>query len=226
MANHAGLSRRRLGFEFRYQHSIFMLLDTFLEESAYIDFRHPAIEAKTAELFAGRAELEKIRRAYYFVRDEIPHTLDIFGHVFPAKASDVLCAGTGICHAKANLLAALLRHETIPCGFVFERITLADDDRLGHCIHGYNAVFTGGKWIYLDARGNKKGVCAEFSTASPSLAYPPREKYGEYILEGIFARPEPQVMHLLERTRSIAEMMKHFPDSASIEPEIKEVIPF
>ncbi|HJJ48447.1 MAG TPA: transglutaminase [Methanocorpusculum sp.] len=203
-----------------------MLLDTFLTESEYIDFTHPAVEAKADELFSGLDELEKIRTAYYFVRDEIPHTLDIFGHIFPAKASGVLAAETGICHAKANLLAALLRHEKIPCGFCFEKITLAEDDRLGHCIHGYNAVFYDGKWMFLDARGNKPGVYAEFSTDAPSLAYPPREKYGEYIIDGIFAFPEPQVMKLLNRTKSIADLMKHFPDTVSIEPEIKKVIPF
>lgn len=203
-----------------------MLLNTFLEESDYIDFRHPDVAAKAEELAAGRSEEDIIRAAYYFVRDEIPHTLDIFGHVFPAKASAVLEAGTGICHAKANLLAALLRHEKIPCGFCFEKITLADDDRLGHCIHGYNAVYTGGKWIFLDARGNKEGVHAEFSTGRPVLAYPPRKEYGEFMYDGIFARPEPQVMDLLNSTKSIADMMKRFPDSVSIEPEIKNVMFF
>ena len=45
---------------------------------------------------------------------KIPHSFDIASDLVPVKASDVLLAKTGICHAKANLFAAILRHEKSP----------------------------------------------------------------------------------------------------------------
>ncbi|HEY5556236.1 transglutaminase domain-containing protein [Acetobacterium sp.] len=87
------------------------------------------------------SEVEKAKVAYHFVRDEIPHSFDCNARVITASASDVLIHQTGICHAKANLLAALLRFQNIPTGFCFQHITLSDDDSLGYCVHAYNAVF-------------------------------------------------------------------------------------
>ena len=97
-----------------------------------------------------------------------------------ARASDVLEHRTGICHAKANLLAALLRSQGIPTGFCFQRITLAEDDSMGYCAHAFKSVYLNGKWIKIDARGNKPGIETCFSTQEPSLAFERRPKYDEY----------------------------------------------
>ncbi|HJJ78083.1 MAG TPA: transglutaminase family protein, partial [Methanocorpusculum sp.] len=103
-----------------------MIPDIFVEEDSYVDFTHPVIDSLCFDLFDGiEDDVEKTRAAYHFVRDEIPHSFDIDSDLVPTKASDVLLAGTGICHSKANLLAAILRHENIPAGFCFEHITLA-----------------------------------------------------------------------------------------------------
>ena len=61
-------------------------------------------------------DTEKAKIAYEYVRDEIPHSFAIDSKIITAKASDVLRYKTGICHAKANLLAALLRSQSIPVG--------------------------------------------------------------------------------------------------------------
>ncbi len=79
-----------------------------------------------------------------------------------AKASDVLMYKTGICHAKANLLAALPRSQCIPTGFRFQRITLADDESMGYCVHCYNTVWLGKTWGKLDARGNTNARTRSF----------------------------------------------------------------
>ena len=126
--------------------------------------------------------------------------------VITAKASDVLKYGTGICHAKANLLAALLRSQGIPTGFRFQRLTLADDDSEGYCIHAYNAVWLGGRWIELDARGNCDGINAQFSLDEPKLAFQARPEYEECFYEGIYASPHPASMQMLEKVKSIAEI--------------------
>jgi len=112
--------------------------------------------------------------AYEFVRDKIPHSFDVGANVVTAKASDVLKNETGICHAKANLLTALLRSQKIPAGFCFQHITLMDDDSKGYCVHCFNAVRLDGRWIKIDARGNKAGVDARFSLNKPILAFPCR----------------------------------------------------
>ena len=143
------------------------MIRKFLLATDMIDFHHFTIQDKAQQLFtAGMTNIEKTRTAYHFVRDEIPHSFDCNAQVITAKASDVLIHKTGICHAKANLLAALLRSQKIPAGFCFQHITLADDDSLGYCVHAYNAVFIEEKWIKLDARGNKPGVNAQFSLLS------------------------------------------------------------
>lgn len=199
-----------------------MIPEIFLQETYYIDYRHPLIEEKAAELFAGITDdIEKARTAYIFVRDEIPHMFDIRSHVVTVKASEVLREKTGICHAKANLLAALLRHEGIPCGFCFEHMTLADDDSLGYCVHGYNAVYLNGKWVQLDARGNKPGVSAQFSLDEPVLAFIPRpKKYDEYFYPGIYARPQKEMMEMLEKAHSMKDIIENIPSTLSAEPDL------
>ena len=85
-------------------------MDEFLAVSEYVDFDAGNIQVKASELFSdGMSDIEKARIAFEFVRDEIPHSFDCSATVITARASDVLKHRTGICHAKANLLAALLR---------------------------------------------------------------------------------------------------------------------
>ena len=106
-----------------------LLTRKFLCPDIYVDYEAENIQAKAAELFDENMDaVTKARVAYEVVRDEITHSFDVHADVITAKASDVLKYGTGICHAKANLLAALLRSHGIPAGFRFQRLTLADDD--------------------------------------------------------------------------------------------------
>jgi len=57
---------------------------------------------------------------------------------------------------------------------------LGDDDTQGYVVHCFNAVYIGGRWIKIDARGNKPGVNAQFSLDEPILAFPCRPEYDEY----------------------------------------------
>jgi len=135
---------------------------------------------------------------------------------------NVLLHKTGICHAKANLLAALLRSQSIPTGFCFEHLTLADDDSLGYCVHAFNAVLLNKKWIKLDARGNKQGVNAEFSDDEPILAYPIRKEYDEYFFDGIFANSHKETMQMLEKAKSLQDIMDNIPEYVMESPDIIE----
>jgi len=195
----------------------------FLAESKYIDFSSLNIRDKANELFcANNADEERVRIAYEFVRDEIPHSFDIDAKIITAKASDVLRHRTGICHAKANLLAALLRSQSIPVGFCFQHCTLMDDDSAGYCVHCFNAVWLHGRWIKLDARGNKAGVDALFSLSEPILAYPPRPQYDEYFWTGIYANPHLDTMTMLENARSLQDIIDNIPDYVKESPDIME----
>ena len=200
-----------------------MDLTIFLAENKYIDFLSPIIKEKANDLFyAKNTDVEKAIIAYEYVRDEIPHSFDIGAKIITAKASDVLMHKTGICHAKANLLAALLRSQGIPIGFCFQHLTLKDDDSDGYCVHCYNAVWLHGRWIKLDARGNKEGVDAQFSLDEPRLAYPPRPEYDEYFWPGIYAHPHLDTMIMLENAKSLQDVFDNIADYVTQSPDIME----
>lgn len=193
----------------------------FLEEDKYIDFSSENILQKVKEIEKfSTTEAQKVKNAYKFVRDEIPHSFDINADVITAKASDVLRHKTGICHAKSNLLAALLRCMGIPCGFRFEHITLADDDSMGYCVHAFNAVYLQNKWIELDARGNKEGVNAQFSLCKPILAFPLRKQYNEYFFDGIYAKSHIDTMRMLEKAKNIQDVFNNIPEFVYEKPDI------
>lgn len=196
-------------------------LSIFLDEHPYIDYSSPLIRAKAGELFSGaETSLEKAKIAYEFVRDDIPHSFDIRSDVITAKASDVLARKTGICHAKANLLAALVRAIGIPAGFCYQHLTLAEDDSLGYCVHCYNAVFVDDHWIFLDARGNTNGIRALFSPEKPVLAFQPRSEYDEYFWRGIYASPQMGVMRMLDAAATCQDVIDNLQDYLEGEPDI------
>ena len=194
--------------------------EIFLEETHYIDFSSPIIQDKMKRLFYGIDDnIEKAKIAYEYVRDEIPHTFDIQSEAITAKASDVLIYNTDICHAKANLLAALLRAHHIPVGFCFQHLTLSDDDSMGYCVHCYNAIFVNNQWIKVDARGNTNGKNAQFSPAEPQLAFSNRNKYHEYFWEGIYAKPHLDTMLMLEKANSLQYVLDNIPDYVLEKPD-------
>jgi transglutaminase-like putative cysteine protease len=198
-------------------------LTAFLAEDKYVNFFSPNIQAKASELFNGVTDdIQKTHIAYEFVRDKIPHSFDINAKIITAKASDVLRHETGICHAKANLLAALLRSQNIPAGFCFQHCTLADDDSEGYCVHCFNAVWLEGRWIKLDSRGNRVGVNAQFSLDEPILAFPPRLEYDEYFWHGIYTTPHSETMAMLDQADSLDYVFKNIPDKITLPPDVEE----
>ena len=193
----------------------------FLVENKYIDFSSTIIQDKAKKLFCGIYNaVEKTKIAYEYVRDEIPHSFDIQADIITAKASDVLKYNTGICHAKANLLAALLRSQGIPAGFCFQHLTLSDDDSSGYCIHCYNAIFIDNHWIKVDARGNTNGKNAQFSLAEPQLAFENRNNYDEYYFEGIYANPHLDTMLMLDKANSLQDVIDNIPDYVLEKPDL------
>ena len=201
-----------------------MSVDIFLQETSYIDYSSPIVRDQAKALFKSvNSELEKVRIAFEFVRDEISHSLDVNAPVVTAKASDVLKHKTGICHAKANLLAALLRSQRIPTGMCYQHLTKKDDDSEGYCVHCFNAVHVGHRWIKLDARGNNDRVSVAFSLHDPAIAFANRPQYNEFFWPGIFANPHRASMNALEAAKNMQELLKALPDHMLEDPDIVEV---
>lgn len=191
-------------------------LEDYLKESEVVDFSNPMIKEIIAELFSEKQnEIEKVRVAFEFVRDKVSHSLDIQSTRITCNASEVLKYKEGICYAKSNLLAALLRSQSIPTGFCYQRIMLFNTPGTGHCIHALNAVFlkTLNKWIRLDARGNKKGIDVQFSIEKEMLAYHPQENLGEVDYPLIYVNPHPKTISVLEEHTNALIMCKyHLPE--------------
>lgn len=189
----------------------------YLEKSEYINFDNAEVKAKAEELRNEvQSEVELIQNTYRFVRDEIKHSWDAQDRRVTAAASEVLREGVGICWAKANLLAALLRANGIPAGICYQRLTLGDTPESGYCIHALSAVYvaSANKWIRLDARGNKEGVCAEMRLEGEQLAFPVREEMGEADYAEVYAEPSEKLMNVLKSSSDAIEMyLNHLPDT-------------
>ncbi|MDQ8736262.1 transglutaminase family protein [Paenibacillus sp. LHD-38] len=187
-------------------------LEDYLLETTEVDFNHPSIIEKANELYTKASnEDEYVRVAFEFVRDEIAHSWDIQSTRVSRIASEVLFFEEGICYAKSNLLCALLRAKGIPAGFCYQRLTLGNTPDTGYCIHALNAVFlqSVGKWIRLDARGNKPGVDAQFSIDDEILVFNVREGYGEYEYPIIYREPHAKTMDALKRNTNCSYMCHH-----------------
>lgn len=181
----------------------------YLKPGKYINFEDEQVAQKARELAVIGDEVETARRAYRFVRDEIHHSWDVQDKRVTARASEALREGVGICWAKANLLAALLRVNRIPCGICYQRLTLGDTPDTGYCIHALNTVYLQGRWVRLDARGNKPGICAEFSLDGERLAFPVRPEFDEVDYPDVYAQPLPVTMEVLEANTDALHMYLH-----------------
>ncbi|MBG9453885.1 transglutaminase [Lysinibacillus sphaericus] len=188
-------------------------LEDYLLELDVVNYSNRIIKDKIEELFnSTQTDVEKAKIAFEFVRDEISHSWDIQGEKVTCNASDVLKYKQGICYAKSNLLAALLRSQGIPTGFCYQRLMLFDTPEKGYSIHAMNAVYlkSHSKWIRLDARGNKTGVNAQFSIDEEKLAFPINKELGEKDYFVIFIKPNPNTIAVLKKHTDVLEMYKHF----------------
>lgn len=184
------------------------VLKLYLESSAVVDFHNPEIQEKARELSLDMDQLEKVENIYHFVRDEIDHSMDVEQDVITFKASEVLKEGHGICFAKSNLLAALLRFMEIPIGFCYQRLVHED----GYLVHGLNAVYIMDKWVRVDARGNYQNIDAQFSMDKEKLAFPIQEE-GEKDYSYIYSHPHSRVTEAMVKSENVEEAYKNIPTS-------------
>jgi len=187
-------------------------MEHYLDSSEYIDWQHPLVIAKAAELADGCLSDEAVaKHCFEFVRDSIKHSWDYRMNPVTCKASEVLIHGTGYCYAKSHLLAALLRANAIPAGLCYQRLTV-ETDGPPYCLHGLNAVYLKQHgWYRVDARGNKQGVLAEFSPPIEKLAFPIVDALARDFPE-IWAEPLPLVVGALTRNKTVEQVFGNLPD--------------
>lgn len=189
-------------------------MDRYLQPSEVVGSDNPAI--RSLALFLTEKitdEVERAKALYEFVRDQIPHSFDIQGDVVTCTASEVLEHRQGICFAKSHLLAALLRPVGIPAGFCYQKLVFDDMDPDYKTLHGLNGIYLKSlnKWIRVDARGNKPGVHAEFSTEEEILAFPVRPEMGEVDYPVIYVEPNSKVVDSLRTNRSCLALAANLP---------------
>lgn len=190
-------------------------MDQYLESSEFIDWKHPTIKKKAAELAEGCASDEAVaKKCFEFVRDFVKHSWDYRKDPVTCKASDVLLYGTGYCYAKSHLLAALLRANGIPAGLCYQRLSI-ESDGPPYSLHGLNAVFLKQYgWYRIDARGNKPGVAAEFLPPIEKLAFSITvdTHSSERDFPEIWAEPLPSVVKALTKNKTVEEVFQNLPD--------------
>jgi transglutaminase-like putative cysteine protease len=188
-------------------------LEDYLKSSVAIDWQHSNIINKAQEITAGLdSDIAKAKSLFEWVRDCVPHSADIDADIVTFTASEVLEQGTGICYAKSHLLAAMCRSVGIPAGLCYQ--TCANDPpETGMVLHGFNGIYLASidRWIRVDPRGNTGEIDAQFSLEQERLAFPPNPQLGEYIFDGIWSEPVPEVVNLLTKFTSRREMWSHFP---------------
>jgi transglutaminase-like putative cysteine protease len=189
-----------------------LLLEKYLRSTEIIDWKHPEIIAKAEKLAAGKVSATEISKACFeWVRDHIRHIGDYNIQTVSVSASEVLLSGSGVCYAKSHLLAALLRANSIPAGFCYQRLSRGNNGAF-YCLHGLNAVYlpeTG--WYRVDARGNKEGVNAQFTPPKEQLAFAVNI-VGEIDFPKTLSDPLPIIIEVLKKYKNKDELWNNLPD--------------
>jgi len=189
-------------------------INEYLKCDEVIDFDNTDVSKLADQLYSeSERETEFVKMAYEYVRDMISHSADISADTVTCSASEVLKAGHGICFAKSHLLAAILRSKSVPAGFCYQKLILDDETAPVLIYHGLNGVYLReyGKWIRLDARGNKPGVNAQFSIDSEMLAFPIRPEKGEVDVPVIYADPDTEIVKTLQSYGLRSELWDNLP---------------
>jgi transglutaminase-like putative cysteine protease len=195
-------------------------MEEYLQASEIIDWQNPEILELAHRLALTCQTTEEIAKACFeWVRDEIQHSFDYQMNPVTCRASDVLKYKTGFCFAKSHLLAALLRANQIPAGLCYQRLTIDDppaqtsiDIDVPCTLHGLNAVLLPEfGWYRIDARGNRKGVNAQFIPPQEQLAFELKVSQ-EANFPDIFAEPLPIVVDVLQTSNTWQDVLTNLPD--------------
>ena len=161
-------------------------LAEFLQENEVVDFGVESIKTLVLELKEkSKSEIEYIKNAFEFVAKNISYPLEneAARALKPnLKASEVLQNKNSFCFGRANLLAALLRANHIPCGFSDQLLVLDEKNVERKIIHTLNLVYVkdAKKWLRLDCRYfDAEKINKAFANLEDILAYEAEDNLGE-----------------------------------------------
>ncbi|MFJ3583397.1 transglutaminase domain-containing protein [Streptomyces sp. NPDC090127] len=180
-------------------------LSAYLVADDVIDHDHPLVRQTAAALRAQHPDVYAYAEAAFaFVRDEIPHSSDTGDPRVTWRASDVLARRTGICHAKAHALAALLRAESIPTALCYQKFEV---------LHGLVAIRLPGDevWHRQDPRGGEPGREAAFSLDEERLAFLPDPEFNEMDYPVLYAVPHGGVLSAMRTAEDSSELLRTLP---------------
>ncbi len=185
-------------------------MEEYLIATEIIDWQHPDI-LQLAQQLATSDINTTAKTCFEWVRDHIYHSSDYKMNPVTCRASEVLQHKTGYCYGKSHLLAALLRANSIPTGFCYQRLSIFDNGA-PYSLHGFNAVYLPEHdWYRLDARGNKPGINAQFKPPEEELAF--SINFPEEIdCQHIFAEPLPEIVKTLQAYTTWDEVLHNLPD--------------
>ena len=189
-------------------------LDDYLVVDTIVDWKTPDVQQAALNLTRSIPdEVDKAQCLYEWVRDAIPHTNDAGLEIVTCTASEVLHHGTGTCFSKSHLLAAFLRAVGIPAGFCYQVLRLDPPVNNELVLHGLNGIYLAslGRWIRVDARGNTRGVNAQFRIDTEQLAFPMEAAAGEFLYDTIYAAPVQNVVNKLKKYESRRELWLDLP---------------
>lgn len=144
----------------------------YLQPTFFLDFEHPEVAA-FASVVCEHATTSRAKAIalYYAVRDQIRYDpYDLSYSQAAMRASAILKKQSGYCVAKAVLLAAVGRHQGIPCRLGFADVTNhLSTARLQKMMgtdlfiyHGYTEMHLNGKWVKATPAFNLT-LCTKFS---------------------------------------------------------------
>lgn len=161
-------------------------LEECLLPTDVIDSDDDLVQSTAREIVQGCDDpVEKARRLFYFVRDEIEYNFaPLLRSRQDWKASLTLKRGDGFCQQKAVLYAALARAVGVPAQIAFQH--LKDHKLIGTRyepympggvlpFHGLTVLYIGGEWLWEDATldaglCNRRGYrLVEFSPEEDAL---------------------------------------------------------
>lgn len=133
------------------------MMEKYLKPTYFMDWDSSLIRNKAKEITGSdNNELDRAKRIFYFVRDEIRYNVYLFSlDAEELIASKTLRRGEGYCVQKAVLLSTLARAIGIPSklGLATIKNNLAPKElveKMGTNLffpHGYSELFLDGRWV-------------------------------------------------------------------------------
>lgn len=191
----------------------------YLRATEIIDWTHPEVSRLAGSMAVqSRDKTEIANRCFEWVRDKVKHSYDHQLSPVTCSASEVIAAGTGYCFAKSHLLAALLRANSIPAGFCYQRLCRGGKGS-AFVLHGLVAVYLPRYgWYRIDPRGNRTDMDSQFTPPIERLAFRAGLP-GEADLPEIWTDPLPLVVEALRSCKTWDALWENLPDMELLQTE-------